>query len=68
MGDNIKMDVNKRSSGQEQLAGCFEHDNELSVCHNFGKFLESLRKYQLFKKYQTTQTYLECLLVYQTAA
>jgi len=27
MVDNIKMDVNKRSSGQEQLVGSFKHDN-----------------------------------------
>jgi len=32
MGDNIKMDVNKWSSGQEQMADSFKHDNELSVC------------------------------------
>jgi hypothetical protein len=41
----MKMDVNKRSSGQKQLAGSFKHDNELFGLHNFGEFLELLRKY-----------------------
>jgi len=30
MGDNIKIDVSKRSSGQVQLQGCFKYDNEFS--------------------------------------
>ena len=37
-------------SGQEQVAGSYEHDDEHPVCIKSGKYFDWIRTFHLFKK------------------